>query len=566
MVDALPDRSQLVPEGADRSSAALTQAAILGQLAEGVIVTDACGRITLVNEAAASMHGVARLDVEPSAYSRTYSLFTEAGEPYPPLELPLARAVRGEVVRNARWLIRRPDDSRVLAVGDAQPLRDAEGRQFGAVLTMRDDTARDDAERALRNLNATLAERVAERTREAEDAQAQAERASAAKSDFLAVMSHEIRTPLSSVIGYTELLAGLLPAGTDQAKYVERIASSGAALLTLVDDILNFSRVEAGQLELAPEPFAVAALIDNALSIVRPSAAAKALELACDADLPEDAFVHGDQNRLRQVLLNLLNNAIKFTRTGGVTLRLRRLQHPGADMRLRVEVCDTGVGVACDHQHRLFDRFFQVDSGGGRAHGGSGLGLAISKRLIELMGGEIGVSSQIGAGSTFWFEVTLAAADPPQASRLVVEPRAEAVARCVLLVDDMPINQSLAKLVLAGKGHEVDVASSGAEAIAAVQGRRYDVVLMDVQMPGMDGMEAARRIRQLEHACATTPIIAMTANVLPEQVAATRRAGMDGHLGKPFKAADLLAAVQSAARRAPAAPLPAEAKGGRAVG
>lgn len=553
MVAAEPDRPREVPPSTGEISAALTQVAILGQLAEGVIVTDAAGRITLVNEAAAKMHGVARLDVEPSAYSRTYSLYTEAGEPYSPHALPLARAVCGEVVREARWLIRRPDDTEVLAVGDAQPLRDAQGVQFGAVLTFRDDTRRDAAERALRSLNATLAAHVAERTREAQDAQAQAERASAAKSEFLAMMSHEIRTPLSSVIGYTELLAELTPARTSQATYVERIASSGAALLTLVDDILNFSRIEAGQVDLRPEPFALAALLDNAVSIVRPTACAKALELGVETDVAADAFVNGDQHRLRQVLLNLLNNAIKFTASGHVMLSLRQLEGADGEPRLRFAVSDTGIGIAAEQQDRLFERFFQVASGGGREHGGSGLGLAICKRLIELMGGEIGVTSRLGVGSTFWFEIVLAPASPVRdadvACTVVV-----ATPRSVLLVDDMAINQGLARLVLEGKGHLVDVASSGAEAIEAVQRGRYDVVLMDVQMPGMDGLTAARRIRSLEHACAGVPIIALTANVLADQVAATRLAGMDGHLGKPFKAVDLLAAVQQAGRTGRAAP------------
>ena len=206
------------------------------------------------------------------------------------------------------------------------------------------------------------------------------------------------------------------------------------------------------------------------------------------------------------------------------------------------------MGIATEQQDRLFDRFFQVASGRAREHGGSGLGLAISKRLVELMGGKIGVISRIGIGSTFWFEVALAPAQSPVRD---VEKERTAVAaapRSVLLVDDMAINQGLARLVLEGKGHFVNVASSGPEAIEAVQRDQYDVVLMDVQMPGMDGLTAARRIRSLKHACASIPIIALTANVLVDQVAATRLAGMDGHVGKPFKAADLLAAVQQASR------------------
>ncbi len=529
-------------------TAALTQAAILSQLAEGVIVTDEAGHITLVNEAAAAIHGVTRLDVPPDAYSRTYHLFTEDGAPHPPFDLPLARAVRGETVRDARWRIRRPDGVVVLAIGSAQPLRDLAGRQIGAVLTLRDDTAREAAERSLRDLNATLAQRVEARTREAETVRAEAERASAAKSDFLATMSHEIRTPLNGVIGYTDLLTEVLDPGTPAARYAERIRTAGAALLMIVDDILDFSALEAGRITLASEPFALGGLIDNALSIVRASAERKGLRLTVEAedDLPHD--VCGDQDRLRQVLLNLINNAIKFTDRGRVTLRLSRLEEADGT-RLRFAVTDTGIGIPADKQHLLFERFSQVDGTIRREFGGTGLGLAISKRLVERMGGTVGVASAPSYGSTFWFDVAL----PPAAAPAPGPARASAtqsIGRRVLLVEDVPLNQELASTVLRAGGHTVDVAGSGAEAIAVVQIRPYDVVLMDVQMPGMDGLTAARRIRALNHPCAGVPIIAMTANVLPQQVSATRAAGMVDHVGKPFRRETLLAAVARHARAA----------------
>ena len=298
--------------------------AILNQLAEGVIVTDAAGRITLVNGAAAAIHGVARLDVEPDGYSETYHLYTEDGAPYAPLELPLARAVRGATVKDERWRILRPDGKEVLAIGSALPLRDAAGRQVGAVLTVRDDTARDAAERSLREFAANLAERIVERTREADAAREIAEAASLAKSEFLAAMSHEIRTPLNGILGYADLLLdeNQVPMGARLS--IERIRSAGAALLTIVNDILDFSKVEAGQVELVTEPFAPEMLADEAVAIVRANAERKNLHLTIEIQPVLPPRVIGDRDRLRQVLLNLLNNAIKFTHVGA---------HPAVDRR-----------------------------------------------------------------------------------------------------------------------------------------------------------------------------------------------------------------------------------------
>ena len=526
---------------AERERAAADQnAAILGQLAEGVIVTDAAGGITFVNEAAAAIHGVVRLDVAPEHYSETYSLFTEDGRPYPPHELPLARAVAGERVTDARWRIHRPDGSRVLAIGTAQPLRSGDGRQVGAVLTLRDDTARDSAERALRDLNANLAQRIAERTAELEAARIGAEAANRAKSEFLASMSHEIRTPLNGMLGYTDLLlddAGLGPAARLHA---ERVRSAGSALLTIVDDILDFSQIEAGRIELRPAPFALAPLAEEAAAIVRPGAEQKGLDLAVAIGPGLPVSVIGDRSRLRQVLLNLLNNAVKFTRRGGVVLSVEASE----EGRLGFAVRDTGIGIPAAKQHLLFERFSQIDGTIRREFGGTGLGLAISKRLVELMDGTIGLTSEPEVGSTFRFEVPLPAAALP------AEPAVPAADPCrfrpcrVLLVEDVYLNQELGRAVLALGGHSVDVASSGAEAIRAVSERAYDLVLMDIQMPGMDGMTATRRIRALGGPASEVPIVAMTANVLPQQMADYLAAGMQGHVGKPFKREVLLATVE----------------------
>ena len=525
--------------------------AILGQIAEGVIVTDTVGRITLVNEAAAAIHGVARLDVEPDDYSETYHLYTEEGVPYPPEDLPLARAVTGATVRDARWRVRRPDGVEVLAIGSARPLVGRDGRQVGAVLTMRDDTARDAAEHALRaseaelrELNATLSARVEARTRDAEAATREAERASLAKTEFLASMSHEIRTPLNAILGFTDLMIGSDRLPPDLLRQAEFVRTSGAALLTIVNDILDFSKVEAGAVALDRQAFDPRALIDSGLCIVRGSAAQKGLAVRAVIDPALPRSLYGDAARLRQVLLNLLNNAIKFTRQGTVTLSVRHVGTTETGERLSFSVADTGIGIARAKQGRLFQRFSQVDGSIERDFGGTGLGLAICKQLVDLMGGEIGVQSEEGLGATFWFALTL-----PLGASAQRTSRAEgaAVARRagrLLLVEDNRINQDLARAVLEIGGHAVDVVADGASAIRAVAEGAYDLVLMDVQMPGMDGMTATRHIRALGGTAATIPILAMTANVLPDQVRMFREAGMDDHVGKPFDRAELYRIVE----------------------
>ncbi|MDR7037691.1 signal transduction histidine kinase/FixJ family two-component response regulator/HPt (histidine-containing phosphotransfer) domain-containing protein [Methylobacterium sp. BE186] len=380
----------------------------------------------------------------------------------------------------------------------------------------------------------------------------EAERASAAKSEFLAAMSHEIRTPLNGIIGYADLLLDEPNLGPEGRRRLELVQDSGTALLTIVNDILDFSKIEAGQLSLDPVPFALLPLIDSTVAIVRGSALKSGLRIEAHFDAALPHYVVGDAQRLRQVLLNLLNNAVKFTPSGSVALNVRHCGIGPAGERMRFEVTDTGIGIAPEHQKRLFKRFSQVDGSISRRFGGTGLGLAICRHLLTLMGGEIGVESREGAGSTFWFTLSLprGEARPAEAPSLSgpVAPAREGVPLRILLVEDVLINQELARSVLEAQGFRVDVAGDGAEAVAAVEreaeaGTGYDLVLMDVQMPGMDGLAATRRIRSLASPARGVPIVAMTANVLPQQIAALREAGMDDHVGKPFRRADLFATI-----------------------
>ncbi|WP_407519166.1 PAS domain-containing hybrid sensor histidine kinase/response regulator [Methylobacterium oryzisoli] len=406
---------------------------------------------------------------------------------------------------------------------------EATGEPLGYVDVARDVTVR----------KAVEAELAAARE-QTEAARIEAEQASRAKTDFLASMSHEIRTPLNGILGYTDLLLDDDALSGSQRRQAERIQSAGSALLTIVNDILDFSEIEAGRIDLDPAPFDLRGLADNAVAIVWQLAQRKGLMLDVAVDPSVPARLVGDQNRLRQILLNLLNNALKFTPRGKVTLAVTRA--PSGTVRFAVR--DTGIGIAPERQGRLFQRFSQVDGSIRREYGGTGLGLAISKKLVERMGGMIGVESRVDEGSTFWFAVDL-----PEAAAATRPPRPQAPERTVrprriLLAEDLIVNQELVRAVLERASHTVEVAADGWEAVVAVRTKPFDLVLMDVQMPGLDGVSATRQIRALPGPARDVPVIALTANVLPAQVAALRAAGMNGHIGKPFRREELQAAIE----------------------
>ena len=370
-----------------------------------------------------------------------------------------------------------------------------------------------------------LKQLMARRSATARAARVRAQAASQAKSEFLATMSHEIRTPLNSILGFADLLGATEPLSPEGRRKVDLIAGAGDNLITLVDDILDFSRLEAGRLQLNPAPVSSAALLRQAAEIVAPEAAAKGLSLTVEIETDEDAIHALDESRLRQVLLNLLNNAVKFTPAGGVVARLT-----ASDQTLRFEIADTGIGVSPEHLPRLFQRFYQADGSIRRIFGGAGLGLAICKALVDLMDGRIGVDSVVSRGSTFWVAVP-AAPTTIQASEATSPPVSAAR---ILLVDDHPMNRELGSAMLILAGCDVEVAEDGDEAVRIAAERDFDVILMDIHMPRMDGVAATEAIRALAGSRGAAPIIAVTADVQPQQLERYRRAGMVDHIAKPI--------------------------------
>jgi len=384
---------------------------------------------------------------------------------------------------------------------------------------------------------------------ELEAARRQAEQASLAKSQVLAVTSHEFRTPMNGILGAAELLMGtrLTPV---QEHYVRTAHRSAHALLALIDDVLDLSRIEAGKLTLRNEDVELRSLVDEVVDLVAVTAGDRPLVLSCTVAPPVPQRVRVDPSRLRQLLVNLMHNAVKFTERGTVELEVSVRGGTPERLQLRFLVRDTGIGIAADQLESIFDAFAQVDASSTRRHGGSGLGLAIVRDLARLMGGQVGVESRLGTGSTFWIDLPVARAADPPASAADVASRGcdDAVAAhdaVALLAEDDPVNRMVGQEMLKMLGCEVDVVDDGAAACAAVAARRYDIVFMDCHMPVMDGFEATRCIRQAETGGGRRlPIVALTADALAGDRDRCLHAGMDDFLTKPASSGQLAAMIE----------------------
>ncbi|HIJ79713.1 MAG: ATP-binding protein [Desulfobulbaceae bacterium] len=403
-----------------------------------------------------------------------------------------------------------------------------------------------------------LESEIAKQTAELREANVRLEEISRLKSDFLANMSHELRTPMNAIIGFSELLAET-KLDAEQADYTRTIVSSAGSLLSLINDILDLAKIEAGKMELENVICDLPEVVHNVTAMFKIPARDKNVEITCEIDDRIPRKIIGDGNRLRQVLINLAGNSMKFTEKGRIDIKLDYEMRVGRQIMVRFSVQDTGIGIPADRVEAIFDKFTQADGSTTRKFGGTGLGLAICQQLVGLMGGTLKVASEYGKGSTFYFVLpfeeaseTMAAPAPEQAPEHV-----PAESGRILLVDDNAVNQRLASIIIAKLGYEVEVAGDGLEALELLKIHDFDLVLMDIQMPNMDGMTATRKVREIEadpqlrrqyqslnSSQDPLPVLGLTAHVRKEDEEACYAAGMNGFLTKPIikkKLAEILA-------------------------
>ncbi len=510
---------------------------IIESVEEGYYEVDLRGRLLFSNHALIKMLGYSARELARTDFQN----FVDAQTADSVFQTFNTVFRTGRPVQGADWALARKDGSAMHVEISISPMRTIDNKISGFRGIARDISLRKSAEQALR---------------QAKDA---ADRANRAKSEFIANMSHEMRTPMNGIIPMAHLLMKTRLTA-DQREYVQTISTSAGNLLYLINDILDFSRIEAGKLRLDADDFHLRAMIEDAVHILKPAATEKKLQLQYSIDPEAPTHLHGDEGRMRQILLNLVNNAIKFTEAGKVVIHLSMTSSDADQVGLCLAVRDTGIGIAPDQRSRLFKSFSQIDSAGSRKFGGMGLGLAISRRLARMMGGDIDFESQVGRGSVFRFTVVLpharreSAAADSHVFKKVLNPasddkqeRTPSITRqtmaemqhdcCLLLVEDNIVNRKVALKILEKSGFAVDAAADGYQALASMQTRRYDLVLMDIQMPGLDGFETTRRIRDPDGDIGPNahdlPIIAMTAHAMLGYRETCIAAGMTDYITKP---------------------------------
>ncbi len=514
----LADRQGIVAE-LDNQKMALDEHAI-------VSIADVGGIITYVNDRFCSVSGYSRDEL----LGRNHRIIKSGEHPESFFEelwgtISSGKVWHGEIKNAAK------DGTYYWVASTIVPFLNADGRPYQYIAVRTDITADKENEVALKL------------------ASAEAESATKAKSEFLASMSHEIRTPMTGILGYSDMLLDerLSP---ENAEMVSKIKEATTSLLTIINDILDISKIEAGKLEIEKIDFRPTKIVNDVAQLFRQSGAAdKRDKLLITTEIPDDFpdMIHADPTRLRQVLVNLVGNAVKFTEQGSVTLKCI---HDADHLMLHYEITDTGIGIDDDSQAKLFGDFVQADASISRQYQGTGLGLAICKRLVELMGGEIGVKSQQGMGSTFWFNLPY----EPAKSDFVIETSQTYNAKkftgsrslSILVAEDNEINQTIIQSILGKMGHETTVAVDGVEAVEAIEASDFDLVLMDIRMPKMSGPDATKRIRRMDGFKSAIPIIALTADVMADNRQSYMDVGMNDCVGKPIDQAELAIAINKA--------------------